>query len=136
MGQPTTWQLLLEAQAASGWAVQVASAVNTVATISKAGVAGTRHVATTITACLVGHTAAPAATGQLNVVLRDGATGVGAVLWAGTLSIPAVAGECRVFTVSGLFIIGTAGNAMTLEFQTAGGANTFETVSLTGFDLA
>jgi hypothetical protein len=46
----------------------------------------------------------------------------------------AVAGGQDTSQLSGLNIVGTAGNAMTLEFLAAAGANTLESVALTGYD--
>ena len=125
-----------QAVAPSGWTAPNLPAVNTQATITQAARPGYRHVATGIYAQLVAGTAAPAAV-QLSVVLRDGATGTGAVLWAGVVALPATAGAAAPSVqIPDLYIKGTPGNAMTLEFSAAGGANTFESVTLTGYDTA
>lgn len=115
------------------WGTSNVPAANTAATISKSGVTGQRHICRSITAAAISGATAPTA-GTVTVVLRDGATGVGAILWQTTLGITATAGNSDRVAISGLSIAGTAGNAMTLEFTTAGGANTFETVSMTGYD--
>jgi len=39
-------------------------------------------------------------------------------------------------SLSNLNIVGTAATAMTLEFAAAGGASTFESVALTGYDAS
>lgn len=115
------------------WSVTHDPALNTQATITKAGVAGKSHVCTSITATLA-NTAA-AATPILKVYLRDGASGVGAIIWSANISASAnPPGTSGNIHLSGLNIVGTAGNAMTLEFSGAGGANTQENVSLTGYD--
>jgi hypothetical protein len=72
----------------------------------------------------MGSSTAPAAT-VVRLRLRDGLTGVGAILRSWVLSVPAVAGQDSKISISDLAIIGTAGNAMTLEFST-GVANVFE----------
>lgn len=112
------------------WTSVHTPAAATQATISKAGVAGYRHVCDSITA-----TIACGATAQtpVNVVLRDGATGVGAVLWSAWLSAPV--DGVGVITITGIGIPGTAGSAMTLEFTGAGVAASEEAVTLVGYDI-
>lgn len=113
----------------STWSVTNTPAANTQATVTKAaGGTTVRHVATSITACFVGTvTAAPV---QIN--LRDGASGAGTILRTWFIGIPtANGGDC--VNLSGLNITGSANTAMTLEFVAAGGANTNETVTLTGY---
>src|SRR5260370_1433971 len=73
-------------------------------------------------------------TAVLDLVLRDGATGVGAVLWGTTLAVQNVAGSVDRIVVVGISIKGTAGNAMTLEF-TAANANHLQKVYLGAFQL-
>lgn len=111
------------------WSITNAPAANTIATITKAGVAGTRHVCTS----LLGAMAAPlAATPVTTLVLRDGASGVGAILWSTThMAGVGFADEVQSGPVN---IVGTAGNAMTLEWLAAPGANNFQSVALTGYD--
>jgi hypothetical protein len=118
------------------WSVTHAPAVNTVATISKAaGGAGVRHVCTSITGAIRGGTTAPAAI-QGTLTLRDGATGAGTILWSQTVVLAAAVGAKDEVCVSGLNIVGSANTAMTLEFAAAGGANTFESVALTGYSVS
>lgn len=108
-------------------------AVNTQASATHAAVTGKSHVCNTIHCTLNGGSSGPTAV-QLSVVLRDGASGSGTVLWASQMALAAVAGQASPpVEVSGLAITGTPGNAMTLEFTAAGGANTFQTVAFTGF---
>lgn len=118
---------------------QSAPAVNVAASASHAGVAAIvgqaakLHVCQTIHATFNAGATAPAAI-QVGVVLRDGASGSGAILWSSQMALTAVGGQASPpVEISGLNISGTPGNAMTLEFQAAGGANTFETVSFSGF---
>jgi hypothetical protein len=113
------------------WTVTHAPAVNTAAVASKsAGAAGVRHVCTGVSINLASG-GAPTAT-QLTVHLRDGATGAGSILASWIIAIPAVAGEYRGIQLTGLKVFGTAATAMTLEFATAGGSDTYESVTLFG----
>lgn len=141
MAQPTCSTLKGSAQEAywntnqtlrrpAEWSVAHAPAANAAATITKAaGGAGVRHTATSLTASL-------AVTGltstAVNVVLRDGAAGVGTVLWQAVLAVPAVVGSADRVVLAGVSIEGSADTPMTLEFTAAGGANALETVALTG----
>jgi hypothetical protein len=116
----------------TSWTVVSTPGVNAQATATRAASAGVMHQAKSITVTLAAGTVAPAAA-QLRAVLRDGATGVGAILWAGELALQAVAGASPTpLDLQNLNIQGTPGNAMTLEFTAAGGANTFEGVTLEG----
>jgi hypothetical protein len=119
------------------WTIFNDPAVNTAATISKAaGTGGAVHVADCVTATLVANTTAPAAI-VVTAVIRDGATGVGTILWSADLGLTATAGlSSAPMQLCGLNINGTANTSMTIEFTAAGGANTFETVGLTGYDRA
>lgn len=115
------------------WGEVHTPAANTVATKSKAaGAAGVRHVCNYILATLCAGTSAPTAA-QVKVRLRDGATGAGTILIDATLCVPATAGISQVLSLSGLNLVGTAATAMTLEFDGAAGANTFESVSFGGY---
>jgi hypothetical protein len=121
--------------AKQSWTVVSNPGVNAQATASKAAVAGIRHICTGITASLSAGSTAPAAV-EVSINLRDGATGAGSVVWTGVMSLPATAGASAApVQLSGLQIIGSVNTAMTLEFSAAGGANTFEAVSLQGFDM-
>jgi hypothetical protein len=93
------------------------------ATCTLAGVASRIWICRQIDAQMAS-SAAPAAT-AIRIRLRDGASGVGAILRSWTMSVPAVAGQVAIISISGLAIKGTAGNAMTLEFS-ALIANVFE----------
>lgn len=117
-----------------GWSAVHAPAVNVLASASRAAAgAGLVNVCRSITATVAAG-AAPAAV-QLDVVLRDGATGAGAIIWQGALALQGVAGASDKLHASGLYIPGSPNTAMTLEFTAAGGLNTFERVTLGGFVL-
>ena len=120
----------IEAQTGPRLLATHAPAVNTQATASVAANATRTIVADCIIATYTAGTAAPAAT-VVGLNLRDGATGAGTVLWAVTMAAPAAAGTMSpVVQLCGLNIWGTPNTAMTLEFNAAGGANTFESVAL------
>jgi hypothetical protein len=84
--------------------------VNAQATITKgAAGAGNRNVCTAIMATLTtdGSGTAPAVV-QVHVRLRDGATGAGTILWSGTMSLKAVAGDSAApIMLSDLWIEGS-----------------------------
>lgn len=113
------------------WSVEHRPAVSTQATITRAaGAAGVRHVCRSITASLV----AVAAQTIVDVLLRDGASGAGTVLWSARLQVPA--GDSKQITLTGLNIVGSAAAAMTLEFGAAPVATNFEGVAMTGYDAS
>lgn len=116
------------------WSINHTPAANTQATITRAAVASQRHVCTSITASLIGLAASAEATVLIN--LRDGATGTGTILWSTRLLVAGTTGTETGISLSNLSIFGTANTAMTLEFETAGGASTFESVALTGYTVA
>src|SRR5262249_10155520 len=110
-------------------------AANTQASASRAAApAGVVQVADCITATFVAGTTAPSAVNS-TVVVRDGATGAGTVLWAADFALAgAIAASAQPVRVCGLDLAGSVATAMTVEFTAAGGANTFENVTLTGYD--
>jgi hypothetical protein len=118
------------------WSVVHTPATTVQATASKAaGAAGVRHVATGFTATYAaGGTAITAAT-PLLINLRDGATGAGTVLWSSYINVPGVAAQAYTISMSNLSLVGTAATAMTLEFSAAGGTNSYESVSIQGYDV-
>ncbi len=109
------------------WAIQQVPAAATQATISRAAVAGRRHVATSVTVCV----SAGAAQGALAFNLRNGASGAGTVLWSALLSASAGQSMCVALPVN---IAGSTNTAMTLESAAAPAASNFATVALTGYD--
>ena len=125
----------VQASPATTWATTHEPSANTQATITKAaGSGGQRHICTGLTVTLATGSSAPAAV-QVAARLRDGTSGAGTILWAGVFSLPATAGISTGATRSGLWIVGSADTAMTLEFSAAAGANTIEAVSLEGVTL-
>jgi hypothetical protein len=95
-----------------------------------AGGSGDRHVCTSISySLIVGSTAQTAIT----VVLRDGASGTGTILWQITLG-KAANEAMTVQHLDNLNIIGSVNSAMTLEFSGAGVTNSYESVAMTGYD--
>lgn len=122
---------VLQVATVGTFGIQHTPAAATQATISRAaGGAGIRHIATAITIGI----AAVAAQGPLIFNLRDGATGVGTILWSATLTKPA--GDGAVVTISGLSIPGTPNTAMTLESAAAPAGTNFAFVSLSGYSVA
>lgn len=119
------------------WAAKSAPATNTQATASQAaGGAGVRHVCTAVSFTFAAGASAVAAAAPMTVNLRDGATGAGTVLMSWYINIPAVAGESRTITLTDLNVEGSAATAMTLEFAAAGGTNSYESVTMTGYDVS
>lgn len=94
-----------------------------------AGGAAVRHVLKSIQASL---NAVAAQAAPVTVVVRDGATGAGTILWQDRLMAPI--GFTDRISVDGLNIIGSLATAMTIEFTAAPSATNFETVSATGYD--
>lgn len=115
------------------WAETHAPAVNTQATKSHtAGAAGVRHVCNWLSITLGGDSTGSVQT-ALTFNLRDGATGVGTILASFTLSCEATAGVCKVLTLSGLNIVGTAATAMTLESASAPSTHNYASVAFGGY---
>lgn len=109
------------------WSVESRPAVGVVATATRAaGGVGVRNVCRSLSASVL----AIAAQGQVDVVVRDGAAGLGAVLWSTRFAL-ALGASDRV-SLSGINIVGTANTAMTIEFLAAPAATNFEGVAMTG----
>lgn len=123
---------ILATEGSGHWSINHAPVANTTATITKAAVAGTLHVCTSIS-FNVGAVAAIAP--GLQIVLRDSTTGAGNILWS-MRGIGALAGTSVSFGIGGLCISGVVAQAMTLEFTAGPGATNFESVSLSGFSVA
>jgi hypothetical protein len=125
----------------TGDSAEIATEPGNKTVVSTSGAAGTASanvaaITTGVHVCKaisVSIAAGAAAQGPITVVLRDGATGVGTIKWSKTLSAPAN-GSASV-DPSGLSIVGTRGNQMTLEFTAGGAANTIQDVTLMYFDL-
>lgn len=110
------------------WSIigNVAFSTATLATATKAaGGAGVRHVARTAHFSVGG-----AASGTLEIMIRDGATAAGTIIWAGIL-VSSTNDSVQVTVNLNLF--GTANTAMTIEFHSAGLAGSIEVCTLTGY---
>lgn len=120
------------------WSVVHAPAVNTQATASKAaGAAGVRHVCTGFVAGLASDgTGMTVPASPVYVVVRDGATGAGTIIYETVIGVVTTAGAATSIVVGGLNLVGTAATAMTAEFTAAGGAHSFETISISGYDVS
>lgn len=112
------------------WTLTNAPAAATQATATRAAVAGVKHILKSIQASLQ---AVAAQAAPVTCVVRDGLTGAGAILWQDRLI--ATVGTNGQISVVGLNIVGTSGNAITVEFTAAPAATNFETVSATGYDV-
>lgn len=124
------------------WAVSSAPAANAQASASRpavttstpTGTPAPRHVCTSIAGNFAVDTAGTPVRTTLR--LRDGATGAGAILWEHGMSFAGMpVGAQASVVVEGIEVFGSPGTAMTLEFSAAGGANTFESCSMTGFTV-
>lgn len=115
--------------------LQHTPAVNTQATITQTTPgSGKRLVVTAISATLASDAAPAAVKVGVDVVSDVGGTPV--TLWSQVFSIPAVAGASTGIALSGLWLVGTANADMRLRFTAAGGANTYEAVSMSGVIIA
>lgn len=116
----------------SQWSAFATPALAAQATCNRAaGGAGVRHVCKTITFTLSASTA-PVAT-QMVIALRDGATGVGTIIWSLSIQVPAAA-FIQNLHITGIDVMGSANAIMCLEF-TALLANLNESVAMTGYDV-
>jgi hypothetical protein len=112
------------------WTLTNAPVAATQATATRAAGGGTvRHVLKSIQASL---NAVAAQGAPVTVVVRDGASGVGTILWQDRLMAPL--GYSDRVSVEGLNIVGSANTAMTVEFTAAPAATNFETISASGYD--
>lgn len=109
------------------WPVEARPAAGLVATATRAaGGVGVRNVCRSITTSLI----STAAQTQVDVVVRDGITGVGTILWSARFA--GVIGTSSNLGLSGLNIVGSANTAMTIEFLAAPAATNFQGVAMTG----
>lgn len=117
----------------SRWSVNSTPAVSTQASASIAAEALVRHVADSV--CFsAGATTAPALT-NLQINIRDGATGAGTILASFQVVIPATAVQHLAPTcITGLQLVGTTNTAMTAEWS-ALLTNEFEQVTITGSNV-
>jgi hypothetical protein len=113
------------------WSMQSTPAAAAQATTTRpADPSGGRHICRGIYVCIAANGTAQA---PLQVVLRDGASGVGTILWSKKLSTPAM--QTATVDVPSLSLVGSPGTAMTLEFVGAGAAATEQAITLTGVTL-
>jgi hypothetical protein len=105
-----------------------AAATAAVATV--AALATGKHVCKGIHASIA---CAGTAQTPLRVVLRDGATGAGTILWSKKVSAPI--NSCVEIDVTGCSFVGSVNTAMTLEFSAAGVAASEQDATLVYFDL-
>lgn len=124
------------AQVGNWSAIHVPATATQATATQAAGAAGVRHICTGITAVLTSGALALAAGAPLIVSVIDGASGGTNYLWRAYINIPAVAGQDSTIALSGLSLVGSAATAMTLEFSAAGGANSYQSVTLTGYDVS
>lgn len=118
------------------WSVVHTPSANTMATAAKAaGAAGVKHVCTGYSWSLSSGGGAPTPE-LITIAIRDGATGAGTIIWQETVSLPAVAGSNARGGMTGLYIPGTAATAMTIETDSAPGANVVASVSIMGEDIS
>jgi hypothetical protein len=121
---------------AARFSVVSAPAANSQGSASIAAEAATRHVADCISWAADASAAVAAAAGTL--VLRDGATGAGTVIWelriAHTVAAGAGIQTIAATSVCGLNLVGTTNTAMTAEFN-AGVTGEEQSVTLTGFNV-
>lgn len=117
---------------ATDWAVYADPPAGSVASASQGAAGGVVHVCHGFSATLAVGAAAPIA-GVYDVFVRDGAPGVGSILWAEGIAISASPGDRARVGMSGLDIPGTAGAAMTVEFNGAPQANVYQRVSMSGY---
>jgi hypothetical protein len=116
------------------WSVPANAALGAASSASRvAGGAGVRHICTGYR-IVVSSQAAPGA-GTLTINLRDGATGVGTILEAFNLQIPAALYQPIIISATGLSIVGTAATAMTLE-SSAAYAAVGVSLNLEGYDAS
>jgi hypothetical protein len=101
------------------------------ATKTKAAVAAKRHVLTGFSAVISCRSTAQDT--EVEVYVRDGASGGGTVLWQGSVTCPA--GDTRGFAISGLNLVGSENTAMTVEFSGAGVTDSKERVSAWGYTV-
>lgn len=118
------------------WVASHFPSANTQATIDRAAAgSGVRNVCTALTVTLAAGTSAPSAI-QLTAKLIDDSGGTPVTLWGTVISLPATAGAVSAFTLTKLWLPSTANKALTLQFSATGGANTIQSVWMTGTTVA
>lgn len=114
------------------WSLPHTPGIGVRATMTRAAVANARHVCRGISAQFY-VAAADAPTSGTFLLLRDGATGAGTVLWARRIvALTAATDQPVRIDITGLNIVGSENTAMTLEFSAAPGAASFQDLTLSG----
>jgi len=103
-------------------------AVNTLATVSTIAFATDASICTGISFSLADTNPIGTGPGLLRVYLRDGASGVGPILWEQVVFIQG--GQSKHVNITGLHIVGSLNTVMTLEFSGAPGVTGYETVTM------
>jgi hypothetical protein len=100
---------------------------------TRAAVAGTRHILRTISARFFTPTVLAGGSSVTVLVVRDGASGVGAILWQSYFVIATAAASEDRLDLSGLSLVGSVNTAMTVEF-TVLATGTQQSLSATGYE--
>jgi hypothetical protein len=120
----------------SSWTVVSAPAANAQGSASIAAEAAVRHVADCVS--FSGDAAAAVTAAAGSVVIRDGATGAGTIIWQLRIAhlVAAAAGiqTIAAFGVCGLNLVGTTNTAMTAEFN-AGVTGEEQAITITGYNV-
>lgn len=112
------------------WSITHDPGAGVKATISKGADATGAHVCRGFSISL---NAVAAIAAPIQVVVRDGATGAGTILWSARLTAPA--GTTIIVERNGLNIRGSVNTAMTIEFAAAPAGTDFQAVNLNGYTL-
>lgn len=118
----------------SDWAASSSPAAGTMATANRGAVANVSHVLTSFSAMIYTNAAVA---GAQQLCVRDGATGVGNIIWIGVMAVPGIADQIDQITINfPTGLIGTRGNALTVEFVQAPGATIAQVISMNGYDTS
>jgi hypothetical protein len=118
----------------ANWSKFDNAAENVAATCTQAAVANARHVVTSVYATIAADTAAVAINVANSIVtLEDEDTNV---LWSGRIGDFIANPQSNVVRQSGLNIALPENKGVTLKFAGASGANTFQSVSMTGYSAS
>lgn len=110
---------------AGQWQITATANAAAVTASTTAGTTGGNVIRLRSLQCTLGGTGA----GSVTLVVRDGATGAGTIIWQGV--IVTAAGTSSMLTKSGIDLRATSGT-LTIETTASGGANTTSTVNATG----
>lgn len=119
--------------ALSAWAASTVVTSTQASATRAAGGAAVHHVLNCLTFSATAATA-PTLT-DLTVLVRDGASGTGTILYRFVVDATAGTGNLvPPFGLCGMQLLGSGGTAMTIEFS-SGVTNLRETVSMSGYDI-